>query len=483
MLYSRDVFRILEIEPTDDKKAIKKAYAKLVKQYHPEEYPEKWKDIHDAYETALKMAERTAVSSSTIHKQTENVKTEQNRPVLQTETEKKPSVLETKTESTPPVMHIKKESISLSPPPKTKITKFEHMQNQEGEDFETAEIEDLFEQIGQLSAEQEKQREELQKQKMQRVMSRFKTMARKRRCNRKEWEKFFQQKDILPIISTREFLYQLGECFADRKIDDEMYRMLKGQLQLIDEYLMSKGIVFKNLALFNPVEYAESKIDDAYKAGLHHGIKIKFESKILLSPPVIFLVVFVLMIVIGCTLSGHNENVVVEEEYQYLQKVSLTDNNDIACNVFILENYYVSGSCIYVSRSGVYMSIEPEYLFKEKDKWINQRIEYENKYKNDTSEYYRNLSVGEIVPMKNFDDAEYVTIYYDWIGSQWEESDPNILVYGYFVHDEEDSIIEEVTIILHLSPSDYDETTDEILKELEKAYGFDLHEYYSSNFP
>lgn len=53
----KNVFAILEIEPTNDKKEIKKAYAKLVKKYHPEEYPEKWKEIHDAYEMALQFAE------------------------------------------------------------------------------------------------------------------------------------------------------------------------------------------------------------------------------------------------------------------------------------------------------------------------------------------------------------------------------------------------------------------------------------------
>lgn len=62
LLYNRNVFHILEIEPSEDKKAIKKTYAKLVKRYHPEEYPEKWKEIHDAYEAALKMAESTYMS-------------------------------------------------------------------------------------------------------------------------------------------------------------------------------------------------------------------------------------------------------------------------------------------------------------------------------------------------------------------------------------------------------------------------------------
>jgi uncharacterized RDD family membrane protein YckC len=44
---------ILAIDETDDKKAIKKAYAVLIKQYKPDEYPEKFQEIHDAYQFAL----------------------------------------------------------------------------------------------------------------------------------------------------------------------------------------------------------------------------------------------------------------------------------------------------------------------------------------------------------------------------------------------------------------------------------------------
>ena len=44
----RDPFKVLGIEPTSDKKQIKKVYAKLAARYHPEEYPEKWQEIHEA---------------------------------------------------------------------------------------------------------------------------------------------------------------------------------------------------------------------------------------------------------------------------------------------------------------------------------------------------------------------------------------------------------------------------------------------------
>lgn len=49
-----EAFKILEIDVTDDKKEIKKAYARMVKKYHPEEHPKEWQMLHDAYERALK---------------------------------------------------------------------------------------------------------------------------------------------------------------------------------------------------------------------------------------------------------------------------------------------------------------------------------------------------------------------------------------------------------------------------------------------
>ena len=46
-------FKILEIEPTDDKKKIKIAYSKMLKKYHPEDFPEMFMKINEAYRVAL----------------------------------------------------------------------------------------------------------------------------------------------------------------------------------------------------------------------------------------------------------------------------------------------------------------------------------------------------------------------------------------------------------------------------------------------
>ena len=52
-----EAFKILEIEPTDDKKKIKIAYSKMLKKYHSEEFPEMFMKIREAYQIALEFKE------------------------------------------------------------------------------------------------------------------------------------------------------------------------------------------------------------------------------------------------------------------------------------------------------------------------------------------------------------------------------------------------------------------------------------------
>lgn len=55
-----NIWEILGIEPTKDKKTIKRAYAAQTKVVHPEEKPEEFKRLHEAYQAALKYAEFAA---------------------------------------------------------------------------------------------------------------------------------------------------------------------------------------------------------------------------------------------------------------------------------------------------------------------------------------------------------------------------------------------------------------------------------------
>lgn len=72
----RGAFDTLGIKVTKDKKAIKKAYSALVKQYHPEEHPEEWSRIHDAFQEAMEYAQGTVMRGSGFSGKQEETETE-----------------------------------------------------------------------------------------------------------------------------------------------------------------------------------------------------------------------------------------------------------------------------------------------------------------------------------------------------------------------------------------------------------------------
>ncbi|WP_455045906.1 J domain-containing protein [Leptotrichia trevisanii] len=65
-----EAFKILEINPTSDKKKIKGAYSKMLKKYHPEDFPEMFMRINGAYEKALGYAENNF--SENLYENTQN---------------------------------------------------------------------------------------------------------------------------------------------------------------------------------------------------------------------------------------------------------------------------------------------------------------------------------------------------------------------------------------------------------------------------
>ena len=67
-----EAFKILKIEPTSDKKEIKVAYSKMLKKYHPEDFPEMFMKINEAYEKALGYAENNF--SENLYENTQNFK-------------------------------------------------------------------------------------------------------------------------------------------------------------------------------------------------------------------------------------------------------------------------------------------------------------------------------------------------------------------------------------------------------------------------
>ena len=192
------IFEILEIERTYDTKKIKKAYANMVKKYHPEEYPEKWKEIQAAYKTALALARKEEYLDGRV-KTPEFVIKEYPERWKEIQTAMKAEELE--------------------------------------------ELDSLFDNIGTLSKEQQAQDKEAYEKELQEVLRSFGKISDKKKLDRKEWEDFFSKKTRLPYICNREFLKRLGECFSDRKIDAGMYQFLLEQLEVIKTYCTDRNIV------------------------------------------------------------------------------------------------------------------------------------------------------------------------------------------------------------------------------------------------
>lgn len=73
-----NIWKILDIEPTTDKKTIRKAYAAKTKEIHPEEKPEEFKELHEAYQAALgyadyvRQVEQSGGSVTSFYKTAEN---------------------------------------------------------------------------------------------------------------------------------------------------------------------------------------------------------------------------------------------------------------------------------------------------------------------------------------------------------------------------------------------------------------------------
>lgn len=67
------IWDILGIEPTSDRKKIKKAYAEKTKIYHPEDYPEEFKIVQEAYQWAMKYASKSVANNSIESEKIEHV--------------------------------------------------------------------------------------------------------------------------------------------------------------------------------------------------------------------------------------------------------------------------------------------------------------------------------------------------------------------------------------------------------------------------
>ena len=78
-----EAFKILEIDLTTNRKAIKAAYSKILKKYHPEEFPDLFIQINEAYKKTLEYAEnysdRGRAENKNEHNNFQNMETTRDR--------------------------------------------------------------------------------------------------------------------------------------------------------------------------------------------------------------------------------------------------------------------------------------------------------------------------------------------------------------------------------------------------------------------
>lgn len=240
----RDPFKVLGIEPTSDKKQIKKAYAKLAARYHPEEYPEKWQEIHEAYEAAIQFASvikkdaragEEKKEASDFSGVLEN-RAEADHVVIREENTEQKAASEASTEKD----CMGKDTVPESIPEAVSLEK--------SKDIEEEEIAFDFEQI--LSNIEKVQKEERDRT-LQELLTFLEPLREAPEQEAMLWHVFFQS----AVFRENQFqpvLWELcGGIFAERNVSEKSFRIIRRQIALtrqeLEEKLQSSGYIPEHL--------------------------------------------------------------------------------------------------------------------------------------------------------------------------------------------------------------------------------------------
>lgn len=285
---SSNPYDILGIDRDADKKTIKKAYAELVKQYHPEEHPEEWKRIHDAYEQAMELAsaKRQKVSVPVPQEAAEQEKDLTN-PVSNSEEKEVPHTpVETSEQKEAPNVPIEMPEQKEAPntpigtpeqekSPNTPIGMPERKQAPNApigtpapkirQEVPETEAEDIFGDVDEIAGRQREQEESAAKEKLESAIREMRQLIWDNKFKKKEWKKFFEREELLPVISQKKFLRELGDCFELKQIDPDLYSYLDKQLEAIAEFIKEYNTDLTRSRDLAAVKYAKTKVRLAHK--------------------------------------------------------------------------------------------------------------------------------------------------------------------------------------------------------------------------
>ena len=224
-----EAFRILEIEYTDDKKKIKKAYASLVKKYHPEEHPVEWKRVRDAYETALNFAENIdgqafreddigAWSGDILNKETEwnGIKEVQD-------------------------------------------------EEEEHQKTESKELDEIFDNLDEVSSDSKKMQEAEHRKQMSDAINALYVIRSKKNTGMKDWQFIFNNENFYWAVRQDEFITEWGRTLENKVINKKLYEYLKNQLQVVKKYRWEIQGTANKTGIISSVAFTDMKIESAYR--------------------------------------------------------------------------------------------------------------------------------------------------------------------------------------------------------------------------
>lgn len=240
-----NAFEILGIEPTEDKKTIKKAYASLVKKYHPEEDMQKWQEIHEAYQRALEWAEgrnyltKTVAAAGLAHPSQKGAETAVSQQDL------------------PPV----KENIL---PGRQEVPESEGDEKEQEKAESESEVNGLFDNLKELSIASKTEKKEQEKQKLKKAIAELEQIGRLRKLKYESFKELFFREEYQQAIRKNDFLYSWSKLLERRTVNKRLHQLMKEQLESIIQYRVSNGEIEETTGLMEPTRLARMRIDAAY---------------------------------------------------------------------------------------------------------------------------------------------------------------------------------------------------------------------------
>lgn len=217
-----DIYQILGISPTRDKKIIRKAYAGLIRKYHPEEHPEKWKEIHDAYTMAMQRADE----DQPLHEEQKSEQEEQKPQEKNAEVRRK-------------------------------------SENRKGETKQPEE--DLFGNLEELSETAKKEQQEERQRQLKAAIEQLNTLCEPKKLQFLQWQEFFGKEEYQWAVRQGEFLYELANRLRGHVMGRRLYRFLIDQIQTIENYNRSVNEIPKKQGAYDAYRMVRMELETGYR--------------------------------------------------------------------------------------------------------------------------------------------------------------------------------------------------------------------------